>query len=340
MFAPMFDDWSPDDFGKHIYNSEYLAVDGEYAGARPKNLAENMAVLLRDFKGARLLDYGSGTGLFAENMRASGFADITSYDPFSQPSRPSGRFDIITCFEVVEHSPTPLETFRDIASLLRDEGCVILGQVLQPPDIDVIRCNWWYCMPRNGHVSLYTDRALALLATRCGLLFHQGDNPHALSRPTAGRFAELANRFSLPLLPVCLGAPPAVDRSADTLTSWQGVESLGGTPTRWTAKAEISWRFTLPSLQGGVVRIRVPFKNEVRPGFAAQSKVLVDGVEARTCVADRAIVAETVVTGRSSIDVVLRTPPVLSPSALRDSADRRELGLAIPCQAIEAPAHH
>lgn len=30
---------------------------------------------------------------------------------------------------------------------------------------------WWYCVPRNGHISFYTSQALTLLATRHGLEF-------------------------------------------------------------------------------------------------------------------------------------------------------------------------
>ena len=261
MFAPLFDDWTGEDFRKYIYNDEYLNVDGEY-GCRPKRLATAMTKFLAGFEDARIIDYGSGMGLFASQMRASGFKNITSYDPFSEPVRPSGRFDIITCFEVIEHTPTPLETFRNIASLLQDDGCIILGKSLQPTNIDVIRCNWWYCMPRNGHISLYTDRALGLLATHSGLLFHPGEGLHAFSGPAVGRFEQLARRVSSPMLPVLLGAPQSPNRFEETKTQWHGVELFSGTPTRWTAEATLPWRVAIPSMRSVVVRIctRSPMK--------------------------------------------------------------------------------
>ena len=80
-----------------------------------------------------------------------------------------------------------------------------------------------------------------------------------------------------------------------------------------------------------VVRIRLPFTSEVRPGFAAESRLLVDGLEATTSLSGRSIVAEVKVAKRASIDVTLRTPPLVAPSELRNSADHRQLGLAIPC---------
>ena len=42
-----------------------------------------------------------------------GFRDVTAYDPFSSPQRPEARFDIMTCFEVMEHSPDPRATGSD-----------------------------------------------------------------------------------------------------------------------------------------------------------------------------------------------------------------------------------
>lgn len=335
MFAPLFDDWTTDDFRKFIYNDEYGAVDGEYLDARPRRSATAMAKVLAGFEDARIIDYGSGTGLFADQMRAAGFKHVINFDPFSDPGRPPGRFDIVTCFEVIEHSPAPLETLLDIASLLNDDGCVVLGESLQPPDVDVVRCNWWYCMPRNGHISLYTDRALALLATRSGLLFHPGKGMHAFSRPVAGRFADLACRTSLPLLPVSLGAPQPMSKPEASTPRWHGVETFSGMPTRWSAMAEESWQIAIPPVKSVVVRIRLPFAVEVRPGFAAESLLLVDGTTVATSLSDRSIVAEIEVEGRASIDVTLRTPPVVSPSSLRNSADHRLLGLAIPCE--EAP---
>jgi SAM-dependent methyltransferase len=332
MFAPLFDDWASEDFQKYIYNDEYIAVDSAYADVRPKHTATEMAKSLAGFEDARMIDYGSGTGLFANHMRAAGFKNITNFDPFSDPVRPSGRFDIITCFEVIEHSPTPLETLRDIASLLNDDGCVVLGESLQPPDIDVVRCNWWYCMPRNGHISLYTDRSLALLATRAGLLFHPGKGMHTFSRPVSGRFADLACRTSPALLPISLGAPQSTSKPEAIKPRWQGVETFSGGPTRWTAEADLCWNVAVPPARSVLVRIRVPFAVEVRPGFATESRLLVDGIEQATSVSDRSIIAEVRVEGRASIDVTLRTPPVVSPSSLRNSADHRLLGLAIPCE--------
>jgi hypothetical protein len=45
--------------------------------------------------------------------------------------------------------------------------------------------NWWYCMPRNGHISFCTETTLTLLAKRHGLQYGAGGNGlHVIFRPT------------------------------------------------------------------------------------------------------------------------------------------------------------
>src|SRR5205085_11099033 len=116
--------------------------------------------------------------------RAGGFASVEGYDPFTSPQRPAGRFDIITCFETIEHSSSPRETIADLQSFMRPDGCIIVGTSLQPPNIDELRANWWYIAPRNGHVSIYSPAALERLASDAGLQFFAADGLMAFAAPT------------------------------------------------------------------------------------------------------------------------------------------------------------
>ena len=175
LFTSFFDDWSHADFAQFIYNDDYVLIDPDYVSARPKAMARMLAEHhLAGHQAARILDYGSGLGVFAESMAHFGFPHVASYDPFSMPVRPIGKFDIITCSEVIEHSPFPLLLLEDMRSMLADEGCIVFSETLQPPDIARLRCNWWYAAPRNGHVSAFTDRTFAIMADQCGLIFHRG----------------------------------------------------------------------------------------------------------------------------------------------------------------------
>src|SRR6516162_8553610 len=96
LFTPFFDDWTESDFRRFIYNADYILVDPEYEAARPVMVAEHLSQFLEGQRDARILDYGAGTGRFAERMSELGFRHVESYDPFSMPHKPSGRFDIVT----------------------------------------------------------------------------------------------------------------------------------------------------------------------------------------------------------------------------------------------------
>jgi 2-polyprenyl-6-hydroxyphenyl methylase/3-demethylubiquinone-9 3-methyltransferase len=116
-----------------------------------------------------VLDYGGGSGLLAAKLRDQGF-DAATYDPFSDHNQlPDGKFDLITCFEVMEHVPFPKETVAAICGLLKEGGAILFSTLVQPAEFAQIGLNWWYAGPRNGHVSLYSSAALGLLFQEHGL---------------------------------------------------------------------------------------------------------------------------------------------------------------------------
>jgi hypothetical protein len=184
IFTTFCDAWSSADFSKFIYNDDYVLVDPEYTGARATRTASHIAELLRGCESAGILDYGSGSGLFAKAMKTHGFTEIVGHDPFSEPERPTGLFQIITCFEVVEHAVRPLTIFEDMLSVLASDGAIIVGTGLQPANIGEIRCNWWYIAPRNGHVSVYAQETFTRIAEKLGLTLGIGSGLCSFSRPT------------------------------------------------------------------------------------------------------------------------------------------------------------
>ena len=136
-----------------------------------------------------MLDYGGGEGLLAELLRASGFPHVETYDPFVPrfAARPSGRFDCITCFEVLEHATDPLRVFAEMNELLTSPGLVLFSTLLQPADMAFRGLSWWYASPRNGHVSLYTDASLRALARPFGFdLASFNESTHVLLRGRPG----------------------------------------------------------------------------------------------------------------------------------------------------------
>jgi 2-polyprenyl-6-hydroxyphenyl methylase/3-demethylubiquinone-9 3-methyltransferase len=185
IFTIAFDDFAPADFMAHIYNEGYAALDPDYAGDRPTTNAWNIAQLFGANRALGILDYGSGSGILAERLRTAGFGDVVAYDPyvprFSQ--RPLRKFDLVVSFEVVEHSNQPRETFADMDSFLEPGGAMFFSTLLQPPDIARLGMNWWYVAPRNGHVSLFTQAALAcVLGPRGFTVGSYTDNLHVAWR--------------------------------------------------------------------------------------------------------------------------------------------------------------
>jgi 2-polyprenyl-6-hydroxyphenyl methylase/3-demethylubiquinone-9 3-methyltransferase len=52
--------------------------------------------------------------------------------------------------------------------MLTPSGVVLFSTLVQPPELDSIGMAWWYIGPRNGHVSLFSERALAVAWQRHG----------------------------------------------------------------------------------------------------------------------------------------------------------------------------
>jgi SAM-dependent methyltransferase len=169
-FTTAFDTWDMEAFRRHIYNSDYAIVDPDFAEVRPSGNAKLVASSFPEAGGSiSILDYGGGEGLFAARLREQGFSAAT-YDPFSSfDQMPEDKFDLVTCFEVMEHVPFPKCTVATMVSLLKDPGAILFSTLVQPAEFESIGLNWWYASPRNGHISLYSSQALATLFAPCGM---------------------------------------------------------------------------------------------------------------------------------------------------------------------------
>ncbi len=323
LFTDFTDDWTFADFARFVYNDDYIKVDGDYAGARAVRTALYMKSVLDGCQHLKILDYGSGSGRFADEMKRFGFPKVLGYDPFSSPERPQGVFDLITCFEVVEHSPDPMRTFSDIEGFLSDKGAIFVGQTFQPDDIERIRGSWWYLGPRNGHVSTYSEYTFINIASKLGLDYYRGI-PYVFGRTGLDVATQRAiERIGTPVKRTELFAP-----SAGLDPRWHGLEMFGSSSFRWTAAGELAW--PPKGLNSGLTFIRVPFLMEIAEGFAAKCRIFVDGSEATTRIEGKTIVAEINLARAGRYRIVLRTPSPLTPKSLRNASDDRPLGLAIP----------
>lgn len=190
VFTSDFDAMSDADIGATIYDADYARADPDFTGARPHYFADLLARLLAP-AGARLriLDYGGGAGALTELLRARGMA-CDNYDPYfaGQPLGDSA-YDLVTAFEVAEHSRDPLGTFRAALARLRPDGALLFSTQLRPPGAGI---DWWYVAPRNGHFSLHAQGSLQASASRLGMLFVAlNDGLHMFYRDRKGQVPRL-----------------------------------------------------------------------------------------------------------------------------------------------------
>jgi 2-polyprenyl-6-hydroxyphenyl methylase/3-demethylubiquinone-9 3-methyltransferase len=171
LFTDAFDDWSEADFKTHIYNAGYIKVDPEYAQARPRANADAVLQLF----GARrtdlhVLDFGGGNDVLCSALRDAGVPVAVTYDPFVPKfaTRPESVFNLVTCFETLEHMPDPIGGIGAIAATVSDPGLVLFTTLVQPANVGALGLKWWYVGPRNGHVSMFSREALALAWRRHG----------------------------------------------------------------------------------------------------------------------------------------------------------------------------
>lgn len=171
LFTDAFDDWGLGEFKTHIYNDDYHMFDPEYEVKRPTGNAGTVSSLWAPHKaGMRVLDYGGGNDVLCTVLRANGFKEAITYDPMvpEHAGHPDGRFDLVTCFETLEHLPDPVTEIGKIAAFVADQGAVLYSTLTQPDDIGNYGVAWWYVGPRNGHVSIFTKEALATAWARHG----------------------------------------------------------------------------------------------------------------------------------------------------------------------------
>jgi len=330
LFTSFFDDWTTEEFGQFIYNADYIKVDGEYAGDRAARQADELAPRLGALHQPRILDYGSGEGLFAQHLRARGFSRVENYDPFSSPVRPTGTFDVITCFEVLEHTTQPLQTIADIASLLDPGGCVLFSTGLQPANIAEVRANWWYVGPRNGHCSIYGARSLAAAGQAAGLILRQDMDGFAFSGRGTSRISkallgDARARYLFRLAAPGRGGivPPGQE------ASWQDAEGEGREMFRWTKRPEIGWTVQREMLQPADITVVVPFCSEIKKGFAGSCAVRIGPRSAPLIRGAGVLVAEMAIDRAYDPVITLVTPQPLRPCDLRPVDDDRLLGVAV-----------
>ena len=172
-FAPEFRAWTPANFRERIYNEEYVRVDPDYVERRPRAMADVLRGLFPALPAtARHLDFGSGNGSMTRLLREAGWNSVAHdpFDPATSGSIDGGPFELVSAFEVFEHSQDVPALARDVATLVADEGLIALSTMLSDGALKRgRRLDWWYAAPRNGHISLFSASSLRRLLEGAGL---------------------------------------------------------------------------------------------------------------------------------------------------------------------------
>ena len=186
LFTDAFDFWSADQFKANIYNNGYITVDPDFESVRPRSNANLVVNLLGKQRAElRVLDFGGGNDAFCSALRSSGFPVAVTYDPMSPDyaRRPVGKFELVTCFETLEHMPDPAAGIALIDQCLEEPGLIIFSTLVQPTAFNSLGLSWWYVGPRNGHISIFRRQALELVWRRHGLRVASfNDNLHVAFR--------------------------------------------------------------------------------------------------------------------------------------------------------------
>ena len=189
----------------------------EYARARDLKMAtfRDRCRIIRGFApSGRLLDVGAACGFMIDVGLEEGYdahgiefssAAIVQASDAARPriieasidsldTAALGRFDLITAFDIVEHSLAPLEFLQSLTKLVRPGGVIVLST----PDVDhvlrhIMRSRWPHLQPLQ-HTYLFSRQEHASGAreerarSRVAHPGHQGAEPRLPGRP--GRAAQ------------------------------------------------------------------------------------------------------------------------------------------------------
>lgn len=185
IFTNAFDLWSDEDFISHIYNQEYILSDPVFMKERPQRNANMVfALFSHEPENFNVLDFGSGNGTFTHALNSMGIK-TSSFDYFHNKNffTLTKFYDLITSFEVIEHVPhyKQHEWIINLKALLKPNHTarVILSTKLLGRKAAF---NDWYIAPRNGHISIHSEKSLDHLVKNAGLtLFSLNNGMHFLS---------------------------------------------------------------------------------------------------------------------------------------------------------------
>lgn len=182
-------DWASNSasfFEEKIYNADYKnIVDPDWTENRALQIAPLFGRLLNILKKtvkSSVLDYGGGNGLLALLLRENGYSSAVSYDPYTKDNQPpeETEYNVIIAVEVFEHEIFPQRLIKNLDHLLSNDGFIFFTtKTFRNPTLKDS-----YVAPRNGHISIFSQKALCELGSQRGFYYQPlaGGLLHCYSR--------------------------------------------------------------------------------------------------------------------------------------------------------------
>jgi SAM-dependent methyltransferase len=173
-----------------FYRDVFYAQDGQRFRPWVEDLRRGLSGLrglrLRRMlpAGSRVLDFGAGSGHFADSMRMHGW-DAVAHDPFNNTAQvatnaedetagrialayPDGHFDAVTLWYVIEHLLDPRGALREFHRVLRPGGVLVLSQQdFSSVQARVFKARWLFLDPPR-HLFQFTPATLGRMAAEEG----------------------------------------------------------------------------------------------------------------------------------------------------------------------------
>jgi len=190
----LFDAYNQDEY--------YAGWVGAQAARRARMWRRRAQRVLGGLIPGRLLDVGCGEGAFLHAAQAMGWQvsgnEMSAvgcrmaqdqwklevvHGALEQASYPSGHFQLVALWHVIEHVPDPLATLQEVARVTRPGGRVVIA--CPNRDARLYRIAYWIGRgrpahlfdpaDREAHLSHFTARSLRRLIEDCGLQVRRVD---------------------------------------------------------------------------------------------------------------------------------------------------------------------
>lgn len=169
IYSHAFDQWSNEDYSNYIYNAEYLQYDPNFVAKRSTHNFNLLRSAFANIKQYRMIDFGCGDGQLVDLLKEYG-VNVVGWDPFNNSAPiPNERFELMTSFEVMEHTPDPIKTMEMIDTLLdQQHGKYFFSTLTNDLHLNELM-NFWYIAPRNGHITIHSNKSLDILFSKFGM---------------------------------------------------------------------------------------------------------------------------------------------------------------------------